>query len=354
MKTYKKVLVVFISIIFFIPLFVQNQQAQEEKPIKIPPEVAKVIDENLLTRQARLDIPLTFVKTLYFPYQADFFSCFFLKVKNSDLGYLAPVLEEKKTEEVEKVGEKPPVVKKRQEEEAKEEEQILTCNADFFFRVYSLGKNGEVKGVFKEIYLPFADQVGSKGYNPEEENLYSFGTIFPPGRYLLAAASASLDLTKIGLVFQEFYLPRPSDFKRNLSFTPPFFVKSIKRMPSPDTVIILYKNLFHYSVLEIEPYFDHEFGANEKLDIFYIILGVTPAEDGKFTFEVRYTYKKGEEEVVKFEPKVQSIPAPIISLPLPLTFSDKKLEPGEYTLEINVKDKIGRKEGTEKVNFLLK
>jgi len=61
-----------------------------------------------------------------------------------------------------------------------------------------------------------------------------------------------------------------------------------------------------------------------------------------------------EEEIVKFEPKMLDIPAPLVSQPLPLFFKTKKLEPGEYILEITIKDKIGKKEGLGKINFIIK
>lgn len=347
MSLYKNFFAVFILASFLFPVFSNGQKAEKEEPVKIPEEVTKVIETNLPARQARLDIHLSYVHTLYFPYQADYFACFFLKIKNKALGYVAPLMEEEKERAREKG-------KKEAEKEAEEEEKILSCNVDFFFRIYSLGKDGQIKDIHKEVYLPYADQVESINYNPEEENFYSFGTIFPPGRYLLSAAAVSLDLTKIGLIFQEFYLPFSSDFKKNLELTPLFFVRSLKRMPSSDSAINLYKNLFHYATLEIEPYFDREFSLTEKLDIFYFILGMTPGEDGKFKFEVRYTYKKGEEEVVKFEPKVENVPAPIVSVPLDLLFEGKKLEPGEYFLEISIKDQNGKKEGTGRIRFITK
>lgn len=335
MKSLKKYSLVFI--LFFLSVFLYIQQAQEEQPVKIPKEVAQVIEANLEMREARLDIPLSYVNTLYFPYQSEYFAVFFLELKNKDIGYEAPVLE-----------------KKKQEEKVEEEETILSCNADFFFRIYSLGKDGQVKKIHKEIYLPFADQAESSKYDPEEEGTYSFGTLFPPGRYLLSVAVASLDLTRIGLIFREFYLPEPSDFKKKLGVTPLFFAKSLKRMPTSDSEINLYKNFFHYATLEVEPLFDHEFSLTEKLDLLFFIMGGIPAEDGTYSFEVSYIYRKGEEEVVKFEPRTLDIPAPIVSQPLPLEFADKKLEPGEYILEINLKDNIGKKEGTEKISFFIK
>jgi len=320
--------------LFLFVVLNYGQQAKEEKPVKIPKEVSAAIEANLVSREAKLDIPLSYMDTLYFPYLTDYFTVFFLKVKNKDIGFEAPVGEEKKQEE-------------------EEEEKILTCNTDFFFRIYSVGKDGQVKSVYREIYLPYGDQVESSNYDPEEENSYSFGTIFPPGRYLLSAAAASLDLSRIGLIFQEFYLPEPSDFNKKLGITPLFFTKSLKKMPAPDSAINLYKNLFHWATLEIEPLFGHKFSLAEKLDILYFILGAAPGEDGKYKFEISYIYKKGEEEVVKFEPKAVDIPAPIVSQPLPLDFEGKKLEPGEYTLEVNIKDKIGNKEVREIINFII-
>lgn len=342
MNSLKKFSTLLIFVLLFLPVFSISQKAEEEAQVKIPKEVAGIIETNLPAREAKPDIPLSYVQTLYFPYLNDYYAVFLLKIKNQALGYVAPFLAKDKKEAKEK------------EEEAEEEAQILSCNVDFFFRIYSLGKDGQVKGIHKEIYLPYADQVESKSFNPDEENTYSFGTIFPPGHYLLCAAAASLDLSQIGLIFQEFYLPIPSDFKKELGLTPLFFVKSLKRMPSPDSAINLYKNVFHYAVLEVEPYFDHEFSLTEKLDIFYFILGMTPGEDGKFKFEVRYTYKKGEEEVVKFEPKVENVPAPIVSVPLDLLFEGKKLERGEYILEISIKDQNGKKEGTGRIRFIIK
>lgn len=337
-------LIVFLSILLLFPMNSRCQQNEEEMT-KIPKEIKSLMEANLPTREPRLDIPLSYVKTLYFPYQDDYYTVFILKIENRALGYLAPFSAEEKKEDKEKG---------KQEKEIQEQEQILSCNADFFFRIHSLKEDGQLKKVHKEIYLPYDDQVSSKDYNPEKKNIYSFGTIFPPGRYLLSAAAASLDLTKIGLIFQEFYLPIPSDFKKNLKLTPLFFVKSLKRMPSPDSAIVLYKNVFHYATLEIEPYFDHQFSPQEKLDILYFILGLKPAGDGKFEFEVGYTYKKGEKDVVKFEPRVENVPAPIVSVPLGLSFEDKILEPGEYILEISIKDRSNKREGWENISFILK
>lgn len=350
MDLFKKSLTVSILILAFCSLLASDygQAVQEEKPAKIPKEVIKIIEENLIGRQTQADIPLAYLQTLYFPYQSHYFACFFLKIKNESLGYAPPVVEEKK--------EKTKKEKKKEKEVSVEEvRKILSCHADFFFRVYSLSNDGQPLGIHKEIYLPYDDRAEEEDYHPEEENVYSFGTLFPPGRYLLSAAAASMDLSKIGLIFQEFYLPLPADFDSSIGFTPFVFVKNIRRMPSPDSVITIHKNLFHYAFLEIEPLFNPQFSPPQRLDVFYLILGATPAADGRFNLEVSHAYKKGEQEVVRFEPhRLENVPVPIVSIPLPLVFADKKLEPGEYTLEISAKDKVGNKEGKGTTHFTLK
>jgi len=340
MKPQKKILSVFIATAFLFPMVNNAQQKQEEQHAKIPKVVANLMEGNLPTRNAKLDIPLSYVQTLYFPYQNDYFSIFIFKIKNQDLNYASPLQTVEQKQET--------------EQNVSQEEQSLTCAADFFFRFYSVGDNGQVKSIHKEIYLPYSDQVDPKEYNPEEENIYAFGTIFPPGRYLLSAAAVSLNSAKIGLIFQDIYLPSSLEFKKSLGLTPLFFVKNMKRIPAPDSSIILYKNRFHYATLEIEPYFEHEFSQNEKLDIFYFILGLAPTEEGTFKFEVSYTYKKDNEDILKFEPRMETIPAPIVSVPLDLSFQDKKIDPGVYILEISIKDQTSKREGIKNIDFIVK
>ena len=76
MSLYKYFFAVFILASFLFPVFSNGQKAEKEEPVKIPEEVTKVIETNLPARQTRLDIPFSYVHTLYFPYQADYFTCF--------------------------------------------------------------------------------------------------------------------------------------------------------------------------------------------------------------------------------------------------------------------------------------
>ncbi len=86
-------------------------------------------------------------------------------------------------------------------------------------------------------------------------------------------------------------------------------------------------------------YFPYQNDYYTVFPLLYFILGMNLGDDGQFKFEVSYIYKKGEQDVVKYEPKVENAPSPLVSVPLGLLFEEKKLEPGECTLEIGVKDK---------------
>ena len=114
-------------------------------------------------------------------------------------------------------------------------------------------EKGKVKGIFKEIYIPYPVRADREGFNPEEENLYSIGNPLPPGDYLLALAFASTGLSDIGTTYIELSLPDSLSFQRRLETSPVFFVKSLQRISSPETEVKVHKNCFFYSVLKIEP-----------------------------------------------------------------------------------------------------
>ncbi|MEW6455252.1 MAG: hypothetical protein AB1410_00875 [Acidobacteriota bacterium] len=334
-----KIFPIAIFLIFSIGINYAKEKKKEET-VKIPKEISQIFDANLPSKQERFDIPINYAKTLYFPSRENYFAYFFFKIKNGDLNFQPVVIQPEKE-------------KKPEEQEQKEDK--LVCNMNFFLRIYSIDEKGEVKKIFKEIYLPYFEEKKVEEYNPEEENFYSVGTIFQPGKYLLGLAITTVDLKKVGMIFEEFSLPSQSSLRRKITTTPLFFVKSLKRISQADTEVKIYKNLFHYSVLEIEPKFVNKFSPFDNLDIFYFILGSQPDENGKFDFEINYKIKRGEEEAVKFSPqKLDDVPAPIVSLPLPLSSSEKPLEPSDYILEITIKDKNGNISGKEEISFKVK
>ena len=287
--------------------------------IKIPSEVREIFDEGILTKIPRTDITVNHLRTLYLPAQENnVHAVFLIKLKNADLNFQ----EEAKTYEL-------------TEEDATS--KMLFSDLDVFLRFYKMEK-GKVKGMFKEIYIPYPLEVEREGFNPEEENLYYIGNPLPPGDYLLALAFASTDLSEIGTTYIEFSLPDPLSFQRKLETTPVLFVKSLQRISSPETEVKVHKNCFFYSVLKIEPKLENIFHQGETPDIFYFIYGARPNQEKKFDIEIDYKVKKGKEDVIKYA--TQTYSSPFINHPLPLKIGEKYLEPGQYTLEIKIKDKI--------------
>jgi hypothetical protein len=164
-------------------------------------------------------------------------------------------------------------------------------------------------------------------------------------------AITSGDLKIIGAQYLEFSLPNPADYKDKMDTTPIFFVKNLQRMSQPETTVEIHKDYFTYSVLQITPSLDNLFKAGQNLDIFFFIFGAQPNADGTYDIEASYQVVQADEPVIKFEgTKYKN---PIISQPLPLkrtvlvqtqegdqkteTKETKDLEPGQYTLNIEIK-----------------
>ncbi|MCP2519998.1 hypothetical protein NLC26_02400 [Candidatus Aminicenantes bacterium AC-708-M15] len=335
----KKVLSLGVLILFIFGMSLalpkEKKKKEEKEKIIVPKEVGIVFDEGISTRTPRLDIPVEFTKHFFFPAQQNHVhSVFIFKMKNQDLGFQEIQVQPQKKEEKENAQEEVPIE--------------LIADLNVFLRFYKM-KDGNIEGIFKEVYIPFQIKKKKEKYNPEEENFYSVGYPLPPGKYLLALAVTSIDLTRIGTVYKEFELPNPLKLKK-LILTPIVFLKSYKRLPDVETLPTVHVNSFRYSVLEIVPKLDLSFSKTEQPDVFYFVYGARPnPTTNKYELEVTYQILKGEEAVIKFKPTVFDIP--LISHPLPLKKKDKFIEPGEYTLSIKIVDKVSNATLTKKINF---
>lgn len=364
------VLLVFVfSLILSLPIATaqeekkEEQETEAEEKIIIPQPVKLALQEGLVQRQGRLDIPFSLVKHLYLPARENFHSIFLFKMKNMDLGFSPQpsALVEKKTEEEKIEGEE-----KKETPAAPETEALpvqLRARLHVFLQFHSL-KEKEPVEISKEVYIPFNFQVESTSYDPEKEEIYSTGYPLPPGDYLLSMAITSHDLQKIGTYYFEFSLPDTKLFVEELETTPLFFVKNFKEMDAPETMAEIHQNFFTYSILQIEPKIDNVFSQGENLDILFFIFGPQPNEEGKFDIGVNYEVIKEEERVIRFE--AITYPSPLVSQPLPmkrtyLTKSEesekkerKDLDPGQYTLSIKIKDNISGKSLDKIVDFEIK
>jgi len=348
---------------FIVSLFLATNLAaltktgkpQENKPVRIPREVKSVFEEGIITREARLDIPFTITNHFYLPARENMHSIFFFKVKNADLGFspVAPA--------------PAPPEKTEEEKEAPPETEIvptkLQCNSHIFLQVNRLEKNkpGEL---VSEIYIPVNFQTVSSSFEPDKEELYTTAYPFPPGNYILSMAIASQNLEKIGTQYFEFSLPDPLSSPDGLDTTPVLFIKNIKRMSAPETRVEVHKDLFVYSVLQIEVNVERIFSPTDNFEVFFYIFGAQPSETGKYDIEVGFEVLKGDEIAIRFKPGQYErplVPQPLhLKQTLIITSEEgerketRNLEPGQYTLSLKISDKISGKSETKTIDFEVK
>jgi hypothetical protein len=316
----KNFLTIFLTLILIIPLFSQKK----EEVIKIPKEVAQIMDLNLAERKNRMDIPVEFKGYLYYPsrMEENIFVIFLFKIKNDSIF-------------------------------STEAEGKIFGELDTFLRFYSTDSKGIPKKVVKEVYLPLKEIAEKGNYNPEEFHYYSIIQTLNPGDYILSYSLASPDLKKISVAYTDLTLPDIIKVDK-LQTTPLFFLKSLKILDTPQTEAIIQKDSFTYGRLQIEPYFENKFKGNETVELFYFILGASTSSKGTYDFEINYKVKKGDADKIKFAPQIlENQRAPIISHPLPIFSEDRKLEPGDYTLQIFIKDKNSGKSFEGKIDFVV-
>jgi hypothetical protein len=329
----------------------EGQEKKQSEAVYIPKEVKQIIQAGMDNREARLDIPFSVFNFLYLPARQNMHSIFFFKVKNSDLDF-APLAPAGGT----------PEKKEAETEEATPEEAPVKLQS----KAHCFLQFNQLDGAFtKEIYIPFELQADGDAYDPDKEEIYTTGYPLPPGKYLLSMAITSFELEKIGTQYFEFSLPDPATFTETLETTPIFFAKELNRMSSAEMKVEIHKGYFTYAVLQITPNLENVFTVGDNLDIFFFIFGAQPNEAGAFDIEASYTVKKEDQDIIKFAGTKYD--APIVSQPLPLKktviiqtqegdqVSEKKetkdLDPGEYTLNIDLKCNVSGKTATKSIDF---
>lgn len=310
---------------------------KDGQPIQIAPQVAAVMDADAPLRKNRNDIPLTYLRTLYLPAQQNqVYPIFLFQVNNADLNFTPPA----------------------------ETPDILKANFFVFVRVYRL-ENGLAGEIVRERFIRFDLEEKQQEFQREALNYYSIaGDIYPAGTYLLALALSTPDFTKISTSYVEFTLPDFAQLKDKLVTTPIFSVNSLQQMSAANTKLIVYKNSFVYNTLVLAPKLINEFKASENLDLFYFILGGKPdSATNALNLQITYIFRKDGKEINKLAP--QTVSNPIISQPIAFIFAEvtkddkgketsrreKVLEPGEYTLEIQMLDNVSKATGSQDFKF---
>lgn len=331
----------------------QAQQKAQEK-IFIPPQVNAVIQEGLAAKQGRQDIPISIFHSLYLPTRdfGNFHNVFFMKIKNSGLGF-APAA----------AAPPAPAPKKGPQEAVPQEAADLQASFNVFLQFNKIEEGGESQ-VAKEVFVPTIFTVPAAGFDAEKEEVYSLAYPMPFGRYVVAISLCSLDLQRIGVAYTEIDLPDPARFSKELDTTTVFFIKQMDQMEGVEQQTMLHRDFFTYANFKIIPNTDRIFNPGDNLDIFFYIFGARPNEQQQFDIEVNFEVKKGEEDAIRWSP--QSYANPLISQPLPLKqtvkIKDEKgerteqrdLPAGQYTLVVTMTDKVSGNKGVKTENFEMK
>ncbi len=323
-------------------------KAEESKVVIIPKEVKTVLEEGMASRQARTDIPFTIVRHLYFPAGPAFHSIFIFEVKNEDLGY-APIA---------------PAPEKKEEELT----AFVTASSRLQTKSHIFLQFNRLEGdtpaeVVQEVYVPVNIQEEETRYDPEKMEFYSAGYPLAPGNYLLSMAVTSQKLEKIGTQYYEFSLPDYTAFIDKLDTTPIFFAERIEYIDEPERRPKAHKNLFTYSIINVEPNLERIFSSGDNIELFFYIFGAQPDDNGQFQIEVIYDVLKGEEKAILFAPANYESPLVQQQLPLQKTVLIKSeteertekrdIEPGPYRLAMKITDKISGKSVTKSLDFVV-
>lgn len=319
------------------------QQAAKEEQVFIPKEIREVLQEGLASKQGRQDFPVNIFHSLFLPAQQNFHTVFFLKIKNSALGYttMGAVIPEKEKpqEKSEPLSAVSPV----------QEPGLLEAKFNVFVQFNRLDESTGPQ-VFKEVYVPASVQVDEADFDEGKEDVYTFGYPLPSGNYLLAMAVTSLDLKQIGAAYYEFALPDASQFSKAIDTTPIFCLKSFEKIDAPETRTLIHKGYFTYSILKIVPNIERVFAPGENIDIFFYIFGTQQNEQQQCAIDISFEVMKGEEAVIRWAP--QTYNTPLVSQPLPMKQTviiksragekteERNLEPGAYTLTLAIKDNV--------------
>ncbi len=315
----------------------KSQPAAQERVI-IPKEIKAVLQEGLISRQGRQDIPFEITENLMLPAQKDLYPVFFFKVRNGDLGF-AP--------------------------SADATMPGFEARLNVFLQFLQEDASG-VPQINREVFVPFAVQVPSEGYDPDAVEWYSVGLAMYPGNYTLAMALTSTDLQKVGVEYFDFVLPDPASFQQSIETTPIFLIKELNQTSAAEQRPVIHKGMFTYAILQITPLLDRIIVPGDTVELLFYVFGAKAAEmedpqqRPQFDIDVEYLVNKDDDSLeenqkLRIRWPVQKYQSPLVSQPLPFPpkqtvivkdekgeekQEDRDFEAGKYILHVKIKDNI--------------
>lgn len=315
----------------FVLIFILSGTLSAEEGQKvIPDKVMKMIEKYEAEKDTGQDIPFEISKTLYLPAQNYNFVVFIFKLKNKDV-YSEP--NKNLTNET--------------------DNDLMVSDLNLFVLVKN--KKGEILEKYGSVYVPFHFEIEKSAYKPEQDNVYTVWNFIPDGDHQVYMSLTTKDLKKTGISDIKLSLPAPN-VTGKLSTTSIFFVNDIKELVLPEQTRKVHKNYFVYSRrLSITPRLKPVFKQDEIPDLFFTILGCQPMPENprEFNIEVHYVLKKKGKKIMQTEKQI--LKSPLVSQPIPLqTKEHKYVNPGEYVLEIYIKDLAGGKKLKESVKLYVR
>jgi hypothetical protein len=361
--------------------FAQSAPAQKEEPKKpepkqppkeiLPKEIKAIIQEGLATRQGRHDIPFTIFRSLYLWVPGgSMYTVVFFKAKNADLGYGVPAA--------------PAPAPKGKPAPAAGPANVLETRLTVALEFFQADEKGTLK-VVRDDGFSSVLQTESAGYDPNKEEWYSMWHALPYGKYTMAMLLAPLDpkkhapdLKKVGVGYVDLTLPGPEATQNSIDTTSIIFTKSVEEITQPDKRPALHQGYFTYGRLKIAPILDNVLTADSNLqaELFFFVLGAKtkPAPAGEaqaasqpiYDLEINYQVQKEDgSTIIRWNP--QSYESFSVYQPLPLKRTlaikdekgnerreEKQIDPGKYSLVLQITDKVSGLKAEKKVPFEVK
>lgn len=212
---------------------------------------------------------------------------------------------------------------------------------DVFLRLSRADAQG-VYAPYNDFTVAYSEPADQAASAPAP---YTVSLSVDPGLYKVLVAVSDESLQKFATARGGFELPVLAMGTGKLVTTPVFFAEAVNQQGGlVESSAHVRKDEFAFANLLIRPKLENVFNVGDSKEIIYCVFGGKPdmtAQPPKFNIEVTYTLKKGSESVIKFAKK--NFDSPFIDHPLPLNPIDKtkQLEPGAYTLAIDIEDKLG-------------
>ncbi len=201
-------------------------------------------------------------------------------------------------------------------------------------------------------------------YDEKPLEFYSFGVILEPGEYELHVVIADAVYKKVAgskimkITVPDLTVKALMKKRSKLSTSEPVFYKAVKQLMQENKLFTVDKNCYEIGPMKLifYPYIGTvAFKGTDKPVLTFYVFGTTPAlirgsNQPQWDVEAKLSVLKDGKAVLKFKPiKMKN---PYFFQTLEFLRKDKKpLEPGDYTLKINLLDKNNRKKGEVKIDF---